>query len=167
MSIVANPCAIIAGFVQIHRRRLIVLALLLLLPLPNRAHTEVIRLPFRTAQSMILVQAKVDGRPVTLLLDTGATRTIVSIRSYGSLGYQLHATHRLGRPGFVGESVTVPVNLELDRHTWLQRRVAVMNFDGLSAILGVDFDGLLGEDVLREFHSIRIDYRNHVIELED
>ncbi len=116
---------------------------------------------------MILVQAKVDGRPVILLLDTGATRTIVSIRSYGPLGYQLRATHRVGPPGFVGESVTVPVNFELDRHTWLQRRVAVMNFDGLSAILGVDFDGLLGQDILREFHSIRIDYRNHIIELED
>ena len=28
-------------------------------------------------------------------------------------------------------------------------------------------DGLLGEDILREFHSVRIDYRAHVIELED
>jgi hypothetical protein len=26
---------------------------------------------------------------------------------------------------------------------------------------------LLGEDILREFHSVRIDYRAHVIELED
>jgi hypothetical protein len=41
-----------------------------------------------------------------------------------------------------------------------------MNFNGLSDVLGADFDGLLGEDVLREFHSVHIDYRNHQIELE-
>jgi hypothetical protein len=147
--------------------RLVVLALLLFVPLPNFAHPDVICLPFRTVQSMILVQGKVNGKPVTFLLDTGATRTIVSAKVYGNVGYSLRLAQRAGQqPGFVGESVTLPVNLQLDRHTWLARRVSVMNFNGLSEVLGADFDGLLGEDVLREFHSVHIDYRNHQIELE-
>jgi gag-polyprotein putative aspartyl protease len=147
--------------------RLVVLALLLFVPLPNFAHPDVIYLPFRTVQSMILVQGKVNGKPVTFLLDTGATRTIVSAKVYGNVGYSLRLAQRAGQqPGFVGESVTLPVNLQLDRHTWLARRVSVMNFNGLSEVLGADFDGLLGEDVLREFHSVHIDYRNHQIELE-
>ena len=50
---------------------------------------------------------------------------------------------------------------------WAGQRVAIMNLDGLSQVLGIHFDGLLGQDVLREFHSVRIDYRAHVIELEN
>ena len=147
--------------------RFLVLALLLSLPFRNVAHPDVIHLPFRTVQSMILVEGMVNGKPVTFLLDTGATRTIVSARAYGNVGYSLRLAQRAGQqPGFVGESVTLPVNLELDRHTWLSRRVSIMNFNGLSDVLGADFDGLLGEDVLREFHSVHIDYRNHQIELE-
>ena len=147
--------------------RLFALALLLFEPLPNFAHPDVIHLPFHTVQSMILVEGKVNGKPVTFLLDTGATRTIVSAKVYGNVGYSLRLAHRTGQqPGFVGESVTLPVNLQLDRHTWLARRVSIMNFNGLSDVLGADFDGLLGEDVLREFHSVHIDYRNHQIELE-
>ena len=149
------------------RLPLFVLALLLFVPLPNFAHPDVIRLSFRIVQSMILVQGKVNGRPVTFLLDTGATRTIVSANAYGNVGYQLRIAQRAGQqPGFVGESVSLPVNLQLERHTWLARHVSIMNFDGLSRVLGADFDGLLGEDVLREFHSVHIDYRNHQIELE-
>ncbi len=149
------------------RLRLVVLALLLFVPLPNFAQPDVIYLPFRTVQSMILVQGKVNGKPVTFLLDTGATRTIVSAKVYGNVGYSLRLAQRAGQqPGFVGETVTLPVNLQLDRHTWLARRVSIMNFNGLSDVLGADFDGLLGEDVLREFRSVHIDYRNHQIELE-
>jgi hypothetical protein len=147
--------------------RYLVLALLLLVPLPNHARPEFIRLPFRTVHSMILVQGKVNGRPVTFLLDTGATRTIVSAKTYGNVGYRLRLAQRAGQqPGLVGESIALNVNLELADHTWLARRVSIMNFEGLSSVLGADFDGLLGEDVLREFRSVHIDYRSHTIELE-
>jgi hypothetical protein len=29
------------------------------------------------------------------------------------------------------------------------------------------FEGLLGQDMLRQFRSVRIDYRAHVIELQE
>jgi len=50
----------------------------------------------------------------------------------------------------------------------VSQRVAVMNLDELSDILGVrHIDGLIGEDILRDFRSIRIDYHARVIELEE
>src|ERR1700677_1864312 len=52
--------------------RFLALALLLSLTLRNVAHPDVIHLPFRTVQSMILVQAKVNGKPVTFLLEDGS-----------------------------------------------------------------------------------------------
>jgi len=148
--------------------RYFLLALVLLTPLPNRARSSALRIPFRTARSMIIVQAKVNGTPVQLLLDTGATRTIVSTGIYGEVPFRLRSIEHNSRgPGIVGDSLILPVNLELANHIWAGQHVAVMNLDGLSQILGIEFDGLLGQDVLREFRSVRIDYHAHVIELED
>jgi hypothetical protein len=148
--------------------RYLLLALLLLTPLPNRAHTGVVRLPFRTVHSMILVEGRVNDSRALFLLDTGATRTIVSVKTYGSLSFILRSTERADHgPGIAGESVSLPVNLELANHMWAGQRVAVMNLDSLGHLLGVQFDGLLGQDILRQFHSVRIDYHAHVIELEE
>jgi hypothetical protein len=148
--------------------RYVLLALLLLTPLPNRARPSVLRLPFRTARSMIIVQGRVNGSQVAFLLDTGATRTIVSASVYGNVPFRLRTIERTSRSaGIIGDSVIVPVNLELSNHTWAGQQVAIMNLDGLSRVLGAQFDGLLGQDVLREFRAIRIDYHAHIIELEN
>ena len=117
---------------------------------------------------MILVEGKVDGTESTFLLDTGAMGTIVSTRIYRS-HYPLRQIHRNGAgPGLSGESISVRMNLEFGSHRCYAQRVAVMNLDELSRIIGIKrIDGLLGEDVLREFRSVRIDYKAHVIELEE
>jgi len=65
-----------------------------------------------------------------------------------------------------GESIRLPVNLTLADHTWVGQPVSVMDLDDLQQALGINFDGLLGQDILREFRSVRIDYHAHVIELE-
>jgi hypothetical protein len=144
------------------------LALLLLTPLPNRARSGALRIPFRTVHSMIIVQGKVNGAPVQLVLDTGATRTIVSAGVYGEIPFRLRSVeHRSSGPGIVGDSVVLPINLELAHHIWAGQQVAIMNLEGLSQIMGIEFDGLLGQDVLRNFRSVRIDYHAHVIELQD
>jgi Aspartyl protease len=148
-------------------RQALVLLVLLIVPAPNRARSGVVRVPFHTVQSMILVQGSVNGRPVTFLLDTGADKTIVSIKTYGDLQFQLRSAQRRSNgPGMTGESLRLPVDLTLANHLWVGQRVSVMNLEDLQRVLGITFDGLLGEDILREFRSVRIDYHTHVIELE-
>jgi hypothetical protein len=148
--------------------RALALLFLLLAPLPNRAHSGVVRVPFRTVQSMILVQGSVNGRPVIFLLDTGADRTIVSIKTYGNVQYQLESIRHYDKgPGMVGYALRLPVDLTLANRLWVAQRVSVMNLEDLKQTLGITFDGLLGQDILREFRSIRIDYHAHVIELEE
>jgi hypothetical protein len=70
-------------------------------------------------------------------------------------------------PGMAGESLRLPVELALADRIWVGQRVSVMNLDDLKRILGISFDGLLGQDILRQFRSVRIDYHAHVIELEE
>ena len=38
--------------------------------------------------------------------------------------------------------------------------------DELAQHFGIHFDGLLGQDILNQFRSVRIDYKTHTIDLE-
>jgi Aspartyl protease len=118
---------------------------------------------------MILVQGKVDGKQVTFLLDTGSLGTIVSFKLYRNLNYPLQGIHRNWQgAGVSGESVQGCLDLEFGGHRWFSQRVSVMNLDELSDILGIEHvDGLLGEDILRQFRYVRIDYHAHIVELEE
>jgi hypothetical protein len=149
--------------------RLVLLAplflLLLLAPNPIRANLGAVRVPFRMVKSMILIEGKIDQKRVTFLLDTGSNHTIVDVRS-GGLPFLLHPGQRNGSAaGMTGESVRLPRNLTLADHTWTGQCVTMMNLADLEQVLGIPFDGLLGQDILGEFRSVRIDYKAHVLEL--
>ena len=133
------------------------------------AKPPVVRVPFRSVESMILVEGKVNGDPVTFLLDTGSVGTIVSTRMCRITCFSLHGVQRnADGHGINGESISVRLDLQLGNRQWAGQRVSIMNLDELSSILGVrHVDGLIGEDILRDFRSIRIDYHARVIELEE
>jgi hypothetical protein len=135
---------------------------------PAPAQPTTIRVPFHTVKSMILVEGRANGDTLTFLLDTGSIGTIVSARMYHA-HFPLHRMRRTtDGPGMIGESISTHMDLELGGHRWYAQRVSIMNLDELSGILGVKrIDGLLGQDVLREFRSVRIDYHAHIIELEE
>jgi hypothetical protein len=143
--------------------------LLALAPAPGPAKPAAHRVPFRSVGSMILVEGKVNGDPVTFLLDTGSVGTIVSTRTCRIRCFSLHGVQRNAEGhGINGESISVRLDLQLGNRQWTAQRVSIMNLDELSSILGVrHVDGLIGEDILRDFRSIRIDYHARVIELEE
>jgi aspartyl protease len=147
--------------------RILALALLCLTPSANIAQPDVIAVPFRSAESMILVEARVNDNRVALLLDTGANNTIVSPKAYGSLQFKLRGIHNNDTgPGVRGDAVQLRANVALANRVWVSQAVYVMNVDELTRRFGAPVDGLLGQDLLREFRSVRINYKAHVIELE-
>lgn len=140
---------------------------LLLIPLPNPAHSGTARIPFRTVQSLIVVEGKVNGNAATFLLDTGANRTIVSAKIYANARFDLQRMPpRRGGAGFSGYSLRRSADVELAENIWTAQQVSVMDLDELKQMLHMDFDALLGQDFLRQFRSVRIDYRAHTIELQ-
>jgi hypothetical protein len=143
----------------------LMILLLLLTPPEGLAQPRVVALPFRTVDSFILVDAKIDGTPVRLLVDTGANKTILNTKSFGRV--EMHVSKPVNRgAGIVGNSLRLRVDLELAHEFLFSQRVSVMDLEELSRRFGIQFDGLLGQDILKQFHSVRIDYKNHVIELE-
>lgn len=138
------------------------------MPFPNPAHPGAVRIPFHTVQSLIVVEGKINDNSATFLLDTGANRTIVSTRIYGSLGFELQRLpRRQPGPGVAGYSFRRPADVRLGEHVWIAQQVSVMDLDELKQMLHMDFDALLGQDFLRQFRSVRIDYHAHVIELQE
>ncbi len=147
--------------------RMLVLTLLCFIPSVNIARPEIVSVPFRTAESMILVEARVNDNRVMLVLDTGANNTIVSPRAYGYLQFRLRGIHNNDTgPGLRGDAVRLRANVALSNRVWVSQPVYVMNVDELTRRFGAPVDGLLGQDLLREFHAVRINYKAHVIELE-
>jgi hypothetical protein len=69
-------------------------------------------------------------------------------------------------PGIVGKALRLRVDLEIAGRILFSRPVSVMNLGDLPQRIGAQFDGLLGQDILRQFRSVHINYHSHLIELE-
>ena len=146
-------------------RQGLMLFLVLLAPLQVPAQRRIVTLPFRSVDSYILVEAKIDGRPVTLLVDTGANKTILNARSFSSAQLPVSRPVNHGA-GIVGNALRLRVDMEIAHQFLFSQQVSVMNLEELSKRFQIHFDGLLGQDILNRFRSVRIDYEAHVIELE-
>ena len=77
------------------------------------------------------------------------------------LGWNVQAPRieAVSGPGIVGNALRLRVDLEIGGRFLFSQPASVMNLDDLPKRLGVQFDGLLGQDILRQFRSIRINYR--------
>ena len=116
----------------------------------------------------ILIQVQVNGRPARLLVDTGSSHTILSTEIVGVNPMLLP---RAGVPvkgsGLIGIAGWDVATIELGTIKWANRRVLVMEeFREISKNMKQRVDGILGEDLLNEFASVVLDYKNHRLVLE-
>jgi hypothetical protein len=111
----------------------------------------------------ILIRAQVNGQPVTLLVDTGTSRTILSSDLVRLNPLLLDpAGSPLKGSGLVGSAASSTATMEVGKVLWVKREVLVMNgIRDLSNSLEQQVDGILGEDILKEFDSVLIDFKHH------
>ena len=93
-------------------------------PIPCFAQqpAKTFRVPFHSVNGMILLDATVNGKPATLLLDTGANLTIVSPQLC-DVNTRLRALTATKTTGAEGEYVKGRVDLRLANRHWIDRDV--------------------------------------------
>lgn len=120
-----------------------------------------LELPFEisSSQSGILVRGTANGKPVLLILDTGASRTILA-RGLVALPRPVPPSRfSTDGPGFNARGTYTEATLELGGRVWRGRSVVGMEMEEVSRAFGQRIDGLLGQDLLREFDRVTIDFR--------
>ena len=119
------------------------IAVVLLLALTARA-VDSVRLPFESQRSLLLVSVTVNGQPKTLIFDTGAERTMIHERNASVERQRTSVT-------LDGKTFIVPV---------IFADLADMQIAKAKA------DGVLGQDIIRRFTVITIDYTAKTVTLQ-
>jgi len=113
---------------------------------------------------MILLDGQVNGNPAVLMLDTGADFTLISRES--GFSPAIEPILPLNTPGSVVKYVKGKADLRLEKRHWIDRTVLFVNMSDVSKRLGTRVDGIVGQDLLREFSAVRIDYKAGLVEFE-
>ncbi len=147
------------------RRRLFIVVTGVLLAFPVAAGNYTV--PFETNRCrLITVEVRVNGKPATFIFDTGATLTAVDAKllhiPFTSLD---KARLRAGEPGLFGLGGTRKVNFHLGQYRLRDFPVRVLDLSRVQQLCVAQADGILGQDVLRQFKEVTIDYERKEVRL--
>ena len=116
------------------------------LTISDKSQHQAFRIPFREVNHRILVNVEVDGTPTTLLFDTGARVSVLLMRKGHDCELRL-AHRKQGKFALACNDDAPCVGFIIPEKE-------------------VRFDGFVGADLMSKFASVRIDYSQHLIELE-
>lgn len=121
-------------------------------------------LPLTKARMVYVVTVDINGTPRNLIVDTGAEVTMLSANAAGmSMTTFRKTSATAGAVGVGGEADKVQdatVNLTVGQLNLKQHDVLVVrDMANHTKSLGMQIDGLLGQDVLARFASVSIDYK--------
>jgi hypothetical protein len=125
--------------------------------------------PFDTGPggAFVLLPARINGRgPFRVLLDSGASSSVVSPTLAKDLGIRGQPVEAIGVGGSSVASLGVLESLEVAGHVMTNVSAAVVDVFGYtSQAAGVPIDAILGYSFLKEFHVV-IDYPRRRLFLE-
>jgi hypothetical protein len=123
------------------------------------------RLPFQARDGLIYIQARVNGSRRTLLIDTGATLTLFTIKAVPEIDLDHAVMLNLPKGSVSASRRTVGLVLgdsdHPERHCAFRLNALVGAFKFMNA------DGVVGLDVLSQFKSVTFDFKDSVVILED
>jgi hypothetical protein len=144
------------------RRNCPVLLTLLALSLGHLACAQTVTVPFRSEESLLVVQVFVNGRSANLILDTGAESTFLSPEAAGISNTA--GVTRLRSNAQIAKSISRNAAISLTENGRIfSQPVIVVDLNELNRKVGCKCDGILGQDVLRRFRAITVDYKNKTV----
>lgn len=115
----------------------------------------------------ILIDAKLNGEPVIMILDTGASHSLFDAATFGLSPLQLQVARMNNRGlGLNAEVVWRTADFSIGEETWKQQPIEVADLHLLSKIYGRKIGGIVGQDVLRSFDSVQINYKGRCVMLQ-
>ena len=129
---------------------------------PHPPHSVEIPLRSSHAFGLMLVEARVNGKPAVFILDTGSNYTIVSSKLVDVVTPSLKdaVTSKKGS-GYSGKGIFTRASLAVGPVLWWDHRILASDTNEISKSLGESVDGLLGLDFLNEFDKVVVDFRQH------
>jgi len=124
-------------------------------------------IPVKLVEGMIFVPVNVNGSNLVLMLDTGATNTVITPKAVHIPVFAGTAGTATLTEGHQQVSVSVVrLDLRLGKARFDSSVVVLTDLSAAQQTRYGKFDGLLGENILSQFKSFCVDYQNKVIELE-
>ena len=115
----------------------------------------------------ILLNARLNGDPIVMILDTGSSHSLFDARAFGMSPAQLQSARLNARGlGLNADVVWRSANFQIAEQQWNNQSVEVADLSKLSKIYGRTIDGILGQDVLRSFESVQINYKGDCVMLQ-
>jgi hypothetical protein len=158
--------------VTIYRLRAVLTMLVLLwLPAPlkvdgastsNHGSDDGIPIELTSRFSLVLVRLEVNGRPATLVVDTGSSHTILSTQflQLKGLDSDVGANPSKGS-GLVGNAAWIKATVKAGKEVWRDHEFLAMGvLPDISNAVGQKIDGIVGEDILKEFSVVEIDFKH-------
>ena len=145
-------------------------AALLCFAMAGAARPAVIEVPFETSprRSLILIEVRINDHPRTFIVDTGSTWTLVERRVMAVTDVEIRKSMFLnGGSGVVFQGKPLAAAVGIGKQTWSDCTVFATDLDLLTKAYGRSIDGVLGQDVLRRFDTVTIDYVGRRITLSE
>ena len=146
---------------RISIQRCVISAIILL---ASFASAETFTIPLHIEGDQIFVDVRVNDKNARLLLDTGAGMTFVGPKfAEGTIEVQrLNVEQQAG----MRKASIRHLSITLGEVTFKDHVVGVLDMTDVNRRTGTSMDGLLGQDVLRHFRSVRINFKEKTLELE-
>jgi predicted aspartyl protease len=125
-------------------------------------------LPLQLVNNLVFVSVRVgSSEPLSFILDTGASATVLNRTVAERLGLDLHASEdaRTGG-GSVQTASATGVTLSVGSMSLPDVTVVAIDLSGLQAGLGRPVDGILGYEIFRRY-VVAIDYAANTVRLHD
>lgn len=138
------------------------LSIAVALSLTHSATALTVTIPFHSEENLVIIKVFVDGRPASLILDTGAESTFLTPEAVGM-------TNTVGVSRFqsnaqTAKSVSRNASISLTENgSTFNQPVIVVHLTDLSKRIGTKCDGILGQDFLRHFRTFMIDYKSQTV----
>ena len=114
----------------------------------------------------LLVCVEVNGKAGLMILDTGSSTTLVSEKFAGREVRDVQpSVTSLRGSGWLSSGRWGEATIHLGSRYWVNRRVIVDDLRPMSDSLGWQIDGIFGEDLLRQYRSVIIDYDKNLVRL--